>query len=1083
MDMSPEETREDPRIGRLLDGRYRLVRRIGVGGKGIVYEARHEEMGRSVAIKVLSQGIASDPVTLDRFRREGRAAGRLNHPNVVLVHDFCISSTSEAYLVMELCPDGSLADELSRDGRATLERTASVIGAVASAVDAAHRVGIVHRDLKPANILVAGNAVKVADFGLATLAADDDPAPGLTGEHAVGSPHYMSPEQAQGNPSDVRSDVYSLGVVAYEMLTGFVPFSGSTLMQVLMKHVTQPPRPPIAMEPSLPVAASDAILRALEKDPVKRFGSVTAFADVLVAALDVSPRPRSSSSKAETNPVKAVMTVTMDTAFEALPEGEAPSRPIGREAPLAVMNTRLLESLRGRGGFLLISGEPGAGKTTLVEEFLSRELEVRPEILRATGRCSETFGAGEAYLPFLEIASRLTAGLEEGRVAGFLRTLAPTWCRHLPALLRLSTMDERGELPAVPAQERMPREFTDFLAVLCTLRPVILVLEDLHWADSSSVDLLAYLARRIGEMRLLVIATYRPSEIEVARHPLRQALRGLSSSSGSMTAEIAPSPFSVGDVEAFLSRELRAEVDPEVVSFVHKRTEGNPLFVVNVLRHLVSLGAIRVENGRACATRPLQELSDEVPVGINGVILSRLDRLDEDDRKLLQAASVQGEVFDSGAVSAMLTGDELEIEDRLDRLHHVHGLVEPVAEIEFPDGSVSAGYRFVHAFYQDALYDSVLARRKTAWHETVGLLLMERHARNPDAVAPILAVHFERARNIPRALTALERAVEISARRNPREAEPLLLRALALAGRLPEEMRSGERARLLTRLGLHDSEAAEIVGDVGLYDRAEAAVTEALALDPRGPHAPEARTTLGLVRLERGQNENALSDFKSVVSEWPAHAPAHAGLAYLYKNTGLWERALASQDAAGEIDAHRKHSIPRLSVLVYQGRYAEAHAESDALLRDRPRYSHFTYWKGIVHFYAGDLPAARQWIERGFELDPDNFIAKGLLAFILAQDEDDRVRASALLNAAEPGARADGTFTYWIAKVRAALGDLDGAVAWIARAEALGYWNAPWLLRDRALDPLRGLDAFSQRVASMTRRQEAFGKLVREGER
>ncbi|HET8645072.1 MAG TPA: serine/threonine-protein kinase, partial [Vicinamibacteria bacterium] len=177
----------------LLDGRYRLLRRLGEGGHGIVYAALHEEMQRAVALKVLTPGLSGDEAALQRFRREARAAARLKHPHVVVAYDFGRTAQGEAFLAMELCEGGSLADRLREDGPLPLPEVARVVGEMAAAIDAAHGAGIVHRDLKPANVLFSHGLSKLADFGLAHMLEDPD-AP-LGAGVLMGSPLYMSPEQ------------------------------------------------------------------------------------------------------------------------------------------------------------------------------------------------------------------------------------------------------------------------------------------------------------------------------------------------------------------------------------------------------------------------------------------------------------------------------------------------------------------------------------------------------------------------------------------------------------------------------------------------------------------------------------------------------------------------------------------------------------------------------------------------------------------------------------------------------------------------------------------------------------------------
>jgi len=380
----------------------------------------------------------------------------------------------------------------------------------------------------------------------------------------------------------------------------------------------------------------------------------------------------------------------------------------------------------------------------------------------------------------------------------------------------------------------------------------------------------------------------------------------------------------------------------------------------------------------------------------------------------------------------------------------------------------------VHALYQNALYGTVTSKRRALWHRRAAEELQRLHAGQLDAVAVPLAVHLEKGREFAPALAFRLRAAQAAARGSPRQARPHLQRALDLVARLPEGEQAGVRSDVLVRLARLDAETAEIVGDVSLYGRAEEAVTEALALRPDDA---DARTVLALVELERGRNERALQELLRVVATAPGHAPAYDGLAYLFKNTGLWAEALAMQSRAGALDPAYAHSIRQLSVFIHQDRLDEARAEAEALLARRPDYAHYIYWRGIVEIYAGDPAAAGAWIRRGYERDPEDQIAQGVLAEWEAL-HGDRARARALLATAEPGAPADGTFSYWIAKVYAALGEPETAVAWLGRAEDLGYWNAPWIEKDPTLDGLRAFPPFALRLQSIRARHESFRALA-----
>jgi tetratricopeptide (TPR) repeat protein len=1077
----------DPRLESLLDRRYRLLERVGEGGAGVVYRALHEEMDRPVAIKVLHPELFPSPVAFARFRREARAAGALVHPHAVTVFDFGRTEEGEPYLAMEFCGGGALSDRLAERGAMSVPDVIHLLSGISAAVDSAHRQGIVHRDLKPGNILYSGSIAKVADFGLARMLDSEEP--GLTGGHAIGSPFYMSPEQCQGRAAGTASDIYSLGVIAYTLFTGEVPFRRGTAQEVLLAHLTEEPRSPQSLVPALGRALSLAVLQALAKNPDARPRSAGEFHAALVASLGertlesqvpVRVSPGTTSAVAGGAVSGGTGTSRVRRALRDRSSG-APAEPIGREEELAHLSELLEAASAGNGQIVTIAGEPGAGKSTLVHAFLRRARQIAPGARLALGRSPENIGSTEAYSPFLDALGNLLAGGDRGGLVPSLLELAPTWAVHFPAIAADAEAAAGETLAGMRSRDRMPREFAAFVTAAAAgpaVRPLVLLLEDLQWADPASVDLLVYLAPRLEGLKLLLIGTYRPADVESQRHPLRAALASFGR--GHLPwSEISPAPFAEREVAAFLERELGAPPPSELTAFALRRTEGNPLFLLNVLNHLLQSGAVSREGDRVVLQRSLDSMERIVPEGIVALIREKVERLDEADRRLLSAASVEGLEFTAAVAARLTERDEMEIEERLRALQAAHRLVEPVGDVELAGGRESQRYRFVHSLYQHAFYDSLAPKRRAAQHLLIAETLLALHAGRLETLRVALALHFEKGRDIPRAIEQHLAAAELAAARNPRDARPLLAKALELAAKLPAESSTERRAELLIRLGRHDAETAEFAGDVELYTRAEQAVSEALILEPG---SVEARTVLGLIHLERGENERAFLDFARALEREPAHAAAWDGLSYLFKNTGLWAASLAAQQHAAGLDARFQYSIRRLSVLIYEGRLEEARAEATALVERRPKFAHYNYWRGIASWYAGERTEARRWIEQGHALDPADPIAQGVLAFVLAADaagEDDGARARELLATAEPGAAADGTFTYWIAKVHALLGDAEVALGWLRKAASLGYWDAPWMRHDAAIALLHPLPEFVELAQEIEARQRGFRAFVK----
>jgi hypothetical protein len=320
---APELT--DPLIGLRVDGRYVVRSVLGEGGMGTVYEVQHATLGRKFALKVLRRDVAGDAEAAKRFVQEAKAAAAIGHPNIVAVSDFGELELPKVgrvpYFVMERLEGGTLAQLLEQKGRLTPERTAQILRQAASALAATHAAGVVHRDLKPDNVFLTGAArdfVKLVDFGVAKMAG----AGRLTRAGTVfGTPHYMSPEQAQGEQVDGRSDVYALGVIAYECLAGKLPFEADTYMGVLTKHMFAQPEPlETVVDPGVQLGALAAItMRCLAKDPAARFSSMDDLGRALdgvlasfeagepesFALLDSSTRPRGGLRLREPTVAKA----------------------------------------------------------------------------------------------------------------------------------------------------------------------------------------------------------------------------------------------------------------------------------------------------------------------------------------------------------------------------------------------------------------------------------------------------------------------------------------------------------------------------------------------------------------------------------------------------------------------------------------------------------------------------------------------------------------------------------------------------------------------------------------------------------
>ncbi len=645
---------------------YRVEEMIGRGGMGEVYRAFDTRLQRPVAIKVMADARKEIEQTVQRFLREARAASALNHPNIVVVHDIGETPDGRHYIVQELINGRTLRNEMLE--QIALPRVIDLFRQVARALTAAHAAGIVHRDIKPENIMVrADGYAKVLDFGLArvpeveTGSASTHSGHETTSGVLVGTMAYMSPEQARGAPAGAPADIFALGITLYEIVAGRRPFVAPTMPAVLVSILMEEPIPLSQLAPSAPPGLERLVHRMLSKDPDIRPSAGEVEEELALIA------GGESRSGTEGNP----------TLVER--------RTVGRESEREALRRAYNDVRNGHGMVVTVMGEPGIGKTAIVEDFLTElsHLPERPIVIR--GRCSERLAGAEAYLPVLEALDNLLHGTTWSTVHALMKSVAPSWYVQVAhaAASHDSVARVREEAPAL-SQERMKRELGSLMQEASRVRPFVLFLDDLHWADVSTIDLVNYLAGRFDQMRVLVLATYRPADMALAQHPflaIRDNLR-----THSALNEIPLGFLDRRDVQRYLEITFPQHRFPSsLADLIHTKTDGSPLFMADVVRYLRDSGSLVQNDGTWVLTRSEADAFQELPASIRSMIARKIERLSDADRKLLVAASVQGNQFDSAVVSEALEMDPAEVEERLDALEHVYVFVNRVKEYEFPD--------------------------------------------------------------------------------------------------------------------------------------------------------------------------------------------------------------------------------------------------------------------------------------------------------------------------------------------------------------------------------------------------------------
>jgi tetratricopeptide (TPR) repeat protein len=632
---------------------------------------------------------------------------------------------------------------------------------------------------------------------------------------------------------------------------------------------------------------------------------------------------------------------------------------VGREPELSQLERHLATAIGGRGQVVLVTGEAGIGKTFLIERFLALTTKRYPDVRIARGQCSERFGGGEGYLPFIEALSTLLARKEQKsvreKVLEIVLDTAPSWLGAVPAVGQAlaasfetaQAVRERfgGETSQAiaPDQEHVLQEYAGVLTRLSQEDSLLLFVDDLQWSDAASVDLLVHLSRRIGGNRVLILGTYRPSDVAVGKegrsHPLCKAV--LEMRRYNVCEEVALDRLGRQECEALVSAEFPENDFPaSLLELLFGHSEGNALFITEMLRLLIEDGLIQKREGTWHLVQAVEDLP--LPRSVESVVFMRIDRLEADLQRALRYASVEGERFLSTVLAQVIETDELQLEERLEIAERIHRLIRSRGELEL-GWELATVYQFTHILFQETFYGRLKPKERVLLHRRIGLALEALYGDSAGDVAPELALHFTEGR-------AFQKAFEYSLVAG-RAAQRLYAAREAIgqyerAERLLERVGGGDlEQRLAIEEGLGDMRAvlAEYDTALGHYDRAREMLADTLEASER--LAGLSRKTAMLYE-RKGEYDTAF--------RWLERGLVSVG------NEAVLEIARIRLAGAGIYTRQGKHqqAMEWCKSALQSARQGEGQAE----------VAHATYLLGTIHWHLGRISEMIARAERSLAL-------------------------------------------------------------------------------------------------------------------
>jgi tetratricopeptide (TPR) repeat protein len=704
----------------LINNRYMLESELGRGGMGVVYRARDSLLDRYVAVKVLwTSGLGSQGRA--RLLREAQAAARLNHPNIINIFD-AGDADGLSYIIMELLDGESLYEYKPK----SLEDTLEILRQICLALEHAHANGIIHRDLKPENVIVTSQGIaKLTDFGLSRSVTAR-----ISQEGIVGTVYYLAPEQALRQDVDARADLYSLGILMYELTTGRLPFNADDPLGVISQHLNATVVPPSTHNAAIPPALDALILQLLSKRPEDRPVSAAEVREALSHVFDTD--------------AAALCALPGLSPLDRLARG----RLVGRQEEFSIIKNmwQNVQAGYGQENVAIVSGEPGVGKTPLVKELRS--------IVQISGGRSyigESYARGSA--PYAAIAQILQSVqvIPEGLpdlVWADLHTLSPDLAgRQVPVNPPLSPISE---------QQRLFESVFTLFSTLAERQPIALIVEDIQWADSNTLLLLRHLARRARatHLRLMILLTYRQSELADDSN-LRDVLVDLHQDR--LAEQIDLKPFNREQTRELLAAMFMQDITDKFLDAIFSVTEGNLFFIEEICKALIEEGDLYCDDGEWHFSG-IEAL--EMPQSVLMALQLRINRLPPFAQDVLRMASVVGREFDYEVLRRSCENhDEDTLIEAIELAERAQLLIE-VRPHEKNGRQTTERFAFAHALIPTTLREEISSLRRHRIHRRVAAAI---ESVSPDDLEA-LAYHYTQAGDNEKARYYLIRAGDRAAK-------------------------------------------------------------------------------------------------------------------------------------------------------------------------------------------------------------------------------------------------------------------------------------------------------------------------------